>query len=334
VAEYVARRLMQLVFVLLGVSVVVFLTMHILPGDVATLLLGERASVEQLERLRHQLGVDQPIYVQYSRFLIDALRGDFGTSLRTNHPVFDDVWNAFPVTIQLSLAALTFAVAIGVPLGALAAIRPLSRFDNLVMTVTLFGVSMPIFWLGLMMILIFAATLNWLPIGGLMPIGVEPQRVTGMTVVDSIISGRVDLVLLSLKYLALPAATLGTIPIALITRITRSEMLSVESADHVRTARAKGLPERRVVLRHVLRNALIPVVTVIGLQLGLLLSGAVLTETIFSLPGLGRLMVNAILARDYPTVQAAALLTAFVFVMVNLLVDLSYAYLDPRIRYQ
>jgi peptide/nickel transport system permease protein len=325
---------MQLVFVLLGVSVVVFLTMHILPGDVATLLLGERASVEQLERLRHQLGVDQPIYVQYSRFLIDALRGDFGTSLRTNHPVFDDVWNAFPVTIQLSLAALTFAVAIGVPLGALAAIRPLSRFDNLVMTVTLFGVSMPIFWLGLMMILIFAATLNWLPIGGLMPIGVEPQRVTGMTVVDSIISGRVDLVLLSLKYLALPAATLGTIPIALITRITRSEMLSVESADHVRTARAKGLPERRVVLRHVLRNALIPVVTVIGLQLGLLLSGAVLTETIFSLPGLGRLMVNAILARDYPTVQAAALLTAFVFVMVNLLVDLSYAYLDPRIRYQ
>jgi peptide/nickel transport system permease protein len=334
VAEYVARRLMQLVFVLLGVSVVVFLTMHILPGDVATLLLGERASVEQLERLRHQLGVDQPIYVQYSRFLIDALRGDFGTSLRTNHPVFDDVWNAFPVTIQLSLAALTFAVAIGVPLGALAAIRPLSRFDNLVMTVTLFGVSMPIFWLGLMMILIFAATLNWLPIGGLMPIGVEPPRVTGMTVVDSIISGRVDLVLLSLKYLALPAATLGTIPIALITRITRSEMLSVESADHVRTARAKGLPERRVVLRHVLRNALIPVVTVIGLQLGLLLSGAVLTETIFSLPGLGRLMVNAILARDYPTVQAAALLTAFVFVMVNLLVDLSYAYLDPRIRYQ
>jgi peptide/nickel transport system permease protein len=325
---------MQLVFVLLGVSVVVFLTMHILPGDVATLLLGERASVEQLERLRHQLGVDQPIYVQYSRFLIDALRGDFGTSLRTNHPVFDDVWNAFPVTIQLSLAALTFAVAIGVPLGALAAIRPLSRFDNLVMTVTLFGVSMPIFWLGLMMILIFAATLNWLPIGGLMPIGVEPPRVTGMTVVDSIISGRVDLVLLSLKYLALPAATLGTIPIALITRITRSEMLSVESADHVRTARAKGLPERRVVLRHVLRNALIPVVTVIGLQLGLLLSGAVLTETIFSLPGLGRLMVNAILARDYPTVQAAALLTAFVFVMVNLLVDLSYAYLDPRIRYQ
>jgi peptide/nickel transport system permease protein len=325
---------MQLVFVLLGVSVVVFLTMHILPGDVATLLLGERASVEQLERLRHQLGVDQPIYVQYSRFLIDALRGDFGTSLRTNHPVFDDVWNAFPVTIQLSLAALTFAVAIGVPLGALAAIRPLSRFDNLVMTVTLFGVSMPIFWLGLMMILIFAATLNWLPIGGLMPIGVEPPRVTGMTVVDSIISGRVDLVLLSLKYLALPAATLGTIPIALITRITRSEMLSVESADHVRTARAKGLPERRVVLRHVLRNALIPVVTVIGLQLGLLLSGAVLTETIFSLPGLGRLMVNAILARDYPTVQAAALLTAFVFVMVNLVVDLSYAYLDPRIRYQ
>jgi peptide/nickel transport system permease protein len=334
VTKYVVRRLIQLIFVLIGVSVVVFLTMHVLPGDVATLLLGDRATTAQLESLRRQLGLDQPIYVQYLRFAIGALEGDFGLSLRSNHPAFDDVWTAFPVTMQLSVAALLIAVAIGVPCGVLAAVRPLSRFDNIVMTVSLFGVSMPIFWLGLMMILVFGAYLDWFPIGGLMPIGVEPPRVTGMSVVDAVISGQLNFVLLSLRHLALPAFTLGTIPLAIIARITRSEMLSMRSHDHVRTARAKGLPEASVILKHILRNALIPVVTVIGLQLGLLLSGAVLTESIFSLPGLGRLMVNAILFRDYPVVQAAALLTAFAFVIVNLVVDVSYAYLDPRIRYR
>jgi peptide/nickel transport system permease protein len=212
--------------------------------------------------------------------------------------------------------------------------RPLSHLDNTVMTLSLFGVSMPIFWLGLMLILVFGAVLDWLPIGGLMPIGVEPPRVTGLTVVDSLIAGRADYVLTSLRHLVLPAFTLGMVPMALITRITRSEMLTMKSQDHVRTARAKGLKEANVVVKHVLRNALIPVVTVIGLQLGLLLSGAVLTETIYSLPGLGRLMVNAILERDYPVVEAAALVTAFVFVVANLVVDLSYAYLDPRIRYR
>jgi peptide/nickel transport system permease protein len=334
VTQYIVRRIIQLVFVLIGVSLVVFFTMHVLPGDVAQMLLGDRATTDQVARLRHDLGLDQPIYVQYLRFAADALDGDFGTSLHSNHPAFTDVWDAFPVTIQLSLAALFVSVAGGVPLGVLAAIWPLSRFDNTVMTVTLFGVSMPIFWLGLMLILVFGATLDWLPIGGLMPIGVEPPRVTGMSVVDSLISGRLDFIALSVHHLILPACTLGTIPMALITRITRSEMLSMRSQDHVRTARAKGLSEPRVVLKHVLRNALIPVVTVIGLQLGLLLSGAVLTETIFSLPGLGRLMINSILDRDYPVVQAAALVTAFVFVAVNLVVDLSYAYLDPRIRYR
>ena len=334
VTQYIIRRIIQLAFVLVGVSVVVFFTLHVLPGDVAQMLLGDRATTEQLERMRHDLGLDQPVYVQYFRFAVDALDGDFGMSLHSAHPAFDDVWDAFPVTIQLSLAALFVAVAGGVPLGVLAAVWPLSRFDNTVMTVTLFGVSMPIFWLGLMLILVFGAQLDWLPIGGLMPTGMEPPRVTGMSVVDSVLSGKLNLIGLSLYHLILPACTLGTIPMALITRITRSEMLSMRSQDHVRTARAKGLSEPRVVLKHVLRNALIPVVTVIGLQLGLLLSGAVLTETIFSLPGLGRLLINAILNRDYPVVQAAALLTAFVFVVVNLVVDLSYAYLDPRIRYK
>jgi peptide/nickel transport system permease protein len=200
------------------------------------------------------------------------------------------------------------------------------------MTLTLFGVSMPIFWLGLMLLLLFGALLNWLPIGGLMPVGLDPPRVTGMSVVDSLLSGRLDMIGASITHLILPAVTLATIPLAVITRITRSEMLATGGLDHVRTARSKGMPERRVIIRHVLRNALIPVLTVVGLQAGLLLSGAVLTETIFSLPGLGRLMVDSILSRDYPVVQAGALFIALVFVLVNLLVDLGYGLLDPRIR--
>jgi ABC-type dipeptide/oligopeptide/nickel transport system permease component len=334
VAGYIARRLLQLLLVLVGVSLVVFFTMHVLPGDVATLLLGERATAQQLANLRHQLGLDQPVFVQYFRFAVDALEGDFGRSLRTNDPALRAVWLAFPVTIQLSIASLAIATLLGVPLGALAAIKPNSAFDNIVMTMSLFGVSMPIFWLGLMLILVFGGTLGWFPIGGLMPIGAEVPRITGMSVFDSLLSGRLNLVGTSLHYLLLPAATLATIPLALVTRITRSEVLSARSLDHVRTARAKGLPEWRVMIKHTLRNALIPIVTVIGLQLGLLLSGAVLTETIFGLPGLGRLMIASILSRDYPVVQAGALLTSLVFVLVNFLVDISYAYLDPRIRFQ
>ena len=330
--RYVIGRLGQLVLVLIGVSVVVFFTMHVLPGDVATLLLGERATAAQLESLRHQLGLDQPVWVQYADFAIEAVRGDLGTSLRSNHTALADVWLAFPVTLQLALSALLLATVIGVPIGVVAGTRPGSMLDNTLMTATLFGVSMPIFWLGLMLLLVFGAGLGWLPIGGLMPVGLDAPRITGMTVIDSLIAGRADLIAASLRYLVLPAVTLATIPLAMIARITRSEMLATATLDHVRTARAKGMTERRVILRHILRNALIPIVTVIGLQLGLLLSGAVLTETIFSLPGLGRLMVDSILSRDYPVVQAGALFIALVFVLVNLLVDLSYGLLDPRIR--
>jgi len=318
--------------VLIGVSVIVFFTMHVLPGDVATLLLGERATAAQLVNLRHQLGLDQPIIVQYFDFVAQLLHGDFGTSLRSNHPALDDVLEAFPVTLQLALAALVLATFLGVPIGVVAATRRGTLLDNLLMVGTLFGVSMPIFWLGLMLLLVFGAWLGWLPIGGLMPTGLDVPRITGMTVIDSLISGRPELISASITYLILPAVTLATVPLAMIARITRSEMLAMASLDHVRTARAKGMPESRVILRHILRNALIPVVTVIGLQLGLLLSGAVLTETIFSLPGLGRLMVDSILARDYPDVQAAAMFAAMLFVIVNLAVDLTYGLLDPRIR--
>jgi len=332
VLDYLASRLAQLLLVLFGVSVVVFIAMHLLPGDVATLLLGDRATAASLARLRHQLGLDQPVLVQYSRFLIGALQGNFGTSLRDNRPAFAEVLAAFPVTLELTLAALALAVAIGVPLGVLAALKEGTWVDTAITTPTLFGVSMPIFWLGLMALLLFSEKLGWLPVGGMMPVGARMARPTGLSIVDAAWSGQPALVWQAVRHLLLPAATLATIPLASITRITRGEMLSSMHLDYVRTARAKGLPEGRVIRAHILRNALIPIVTVIGLQLGLLLSGAVLTETIFSLPGLGRLMVDAILARDYPVVQAGAVFVAAVFVLVNFGVDLCYAMLDPRIR--
>jgi peptide/nickel transport system permease protein len=331
VASYVAARLVQLVFVLLGVSVVVFVTMHLLPGDVAQLLLGERATNEQLLRLRSQLGLDQPVWVQYARFMREALRGDLGISIQSNRAALDDVVTAFPVTLQLALASLLLASLGGVPIGVLSAVQRGSRFDAVVMTLTLFGVSMPIFWLGLMLLVLFAAGLGWLPVGGLMPVGLDPTRITGMSVIDSMLSGNGAMIAASIRHMILPAVTLASVPLALIARITRAEVLSAATADHVRTARAKGVADSRVILRHVLRNAAIPIVTVIGLQAGLLLSGAVLTETIYSLPGLGRLMVDSILSRDYPVVQAGALFIAVVFVLVNLAVDILYAALDPRI---
>ena len=329
--SYVAARLIQLLFVLIGVSVVVFVTMHLLPGDVAQLLLGDHATNEQLQRLREQLGLDQPVWVQYGRFMREALRGDLGVSVQSNRPALDDVVTAFPVTLQLALASLLLASLCGVPVGVLAAVRQGSRFDAVVMTLTLFGVSMPIFWLGLMLLVMFASGLGWLPVGGLMPVGLDPPRLTGMSVVDSLLSGNATMIGASVRHMLLPAVTLASVPLALIARITRAEVLSAATADHVRTARAKGLADSRVILRHILRNAAIPIVTVIGLQLGLLLSGAVLTETIYSLPGLGRLMVDSILSRDYSVVQAGALFIAVVFVLVNLAVDILYAALDPRI---
>jgi ABC-type dipeptide/oligopeptide/nickel transport system permease component len=297
------------------------------------LLLGEHATNEQLQRLREQLGLDQPVWVQYGRFMQAALQGDLGISVQTNHPALKDVLTAFPVTLQLALTSLLLAGVFGIPIGVLSVVRRDSRLDAVVMTLTLFGVSMPIFWLGLMLLLLFAAGLDWLPVGGLMPIGLDPPRITGMSVVDSLLSGNARMILASLRHMVLPAVTLASVPLALIARITRAEVLSAATADHVRTARAKGVAESRVVLRHVLRNAAIPIVTVIGLQAGLLLSGAVLTETIYSLPGLGRLMVDSILSRDYPVVQAGALFIALVFVLVNLAVDILYAALDPRISH-
>ncbi|HLJ59202.1 MAG TPA: ABC transporter permease [bacterium] len=331
--KYVARRLVQLIPVLLGVSVLVFFGMHLIPGDVAELLLGDKGTAADLTRLRHQLGLDQPVYVQYARFLVGAVHGDFGASLRTRQPAIWEIGQALPVTIQLSLAALLFAVVFGLGIGVFAARHPRSALDTGAMVGVLIGVSMPIFWTGILLLLVFGGVLGWLPLGSLLDEGMTWHRITGMPLVDGLLTGNWTLVRSSAAHLVLPAVALGATSMATIARMSRSTMLEVLNLDYVRTARAKGVGERWVVSRHALRNALLPVVTLIGLQLGLLLSGAVLTETIFALPGLGRLAITSVLARDYPVVQGVVLIAAAIFVLANLLVDILYAYLDPRIRY-
>lgn len=330
--SYLRDKLVQLAFALIGISLIVFVAMRLVPGDVAQLLAGEQATPADVARIRAQLGLDQPLWVQYYRFATSALVGDFAPSIRSGHPALQDVLHAFPVTLQLALCALLVTICVGIPLGILASLKPGGLFDECVLAISLFGGSTPVFWLGLMLLLAFGSYLGWFPLGGLMPIGVAIPRVTGMTMVDGLLAGRPDLALVALNYIILPAITLGMVPVALVARITRAEMISIARLDHVRTARAKGLTESSVILHHVLHNALIPVITVIGLQTGVLLSGAVLTETIFSIPGLGRLMVDSILSRDYPVVEAGAIFIAFIFVIVNLLTDLCYGLLDPRIR--
>ena len=331
--KYIARRLVQVFPVLLGVSLVVFLGMHLIPGDVAQLLLGERGTDQELQRLRHELGLDQPIYIQYLRFLAGAVHGDFGDSIRTRQPVIWEIGQALPVTIELSLAALAFAVVVGLLIGVVAARRPHSALDTGAMVFVLIGISMPVFWTGILLLLVFGGILGWLPLGGVLDAGMSVRRLMGMPILDALLLRNWAAARSAAAHLILPAITLGAAFMATIARMARSSMLDVLGLDYIRTARAKGVAERRVVRRHALWNALLPVVTLIGLHLGLLLSGAVLTETIFGLPGLGRLTITSVLARDYPVVQGVVMIGAVIFVLANLLVDLFYAWLDPRIRY-
>jgi len=331
--KFIVNRLGQLIPVLLGVSILVFFGMHLVPGDVAVLLLGDKGTPEDLQRLRHQLGLDQPVYIQYFRFVAGAFRGDFGVSLRTRQPAIWEIGQALPVTVELSLAALLFAVVIGLAIGVIAARRPHSLVDTGAMIGVLIGVSMPVFWTGILLLLVFGGILGWFPLGSMLDEGLAFRRITGMSLVDGLLTGNGEVIRSSLRHLVLPAVTLGAASMATIARMARSTMLEVLNLDYVRTARAKGVVERRVVSHHALRNALLPVVTLIGLQLGLLLSGAVLTETIFALPGLGRLAITSVLARDYPVVQGVVIVAALIFVLANLVVDVLYAYLDPRIRY-
>jgi peptide/nickel transport system permease protein len=330
---YIARRILLLIPLLFGISLVTFIGMHVIPGDASSALTGQGVTAADIARVRRQLHLDQPIIVQYGYFLAGIVHGDFGMSLRTHNPVMQDVAQALPTTIQLTLAALVIAVVVGVSVGIVAATHRGSFLDTLSMSTVLVGVSMPVFWTGILLLILFGATLQWLPIGGTLDNSVTLHRITGMTVLDSVLTGNVDALRSSVQHLILPAVTLALFPMASISRMTRATMVEELGADHVRTARAKGLPRGAVVWKHALRNALIPVVTVIGLQLGLLLSGAVLTETVFALPGIGQLAVTSILYRDYPVVQGVVIIAAFLFVIVNLGVDILYALLNPRIEY-
>ncbi len=331
-SRFVLRRLFHLIFILFGVSVLVFLMLRLIPGDPAQLLLGEFASPSDMARLREQLGLDHSYPYQYFIYGQNLLRGDLGASIRSRTPVAEEMGVRFLATAELAVAAILISSVLGILAGVISSVRRHSVFDYSSMILALVGVSMPIFWLGLMLMYFFSVKWGLLPMMGRLTMGLEHNPLTGFVVLDSLLAGNFDLFVNSLKHLALPAFTLATIPMAIIARMSRSSMLEILSKDYIRTARAKGLSHRTVIFKHALKNAFLPIITVIGLNFGLLLGGAVLTETIFSWPGLGRYVVDSLLARDYPAVQGCILFFAVIMVMVNLAVDVLYFYLDPRLR--
>ncbi|WP_153125414.1 ABC transporter permease [Peribacillus tepidiphilus] len=331
---YSIRRILHLVPVLLGLSFIVFFIIRAIPGDPAQLILGQLATKEAIADLTKQLGLDQPWYTQYIKYLGGLLNGDLGDSIRTKAPISEEIWPYLAATIELSLCAMLIAIFIGVNAGIISAWYQNSWFDYVAMVLALIGVSMPIFWLGLMEQWVFAINLEWLPTSGRDEVRNPVEAITNLYMIDTLIQGRMDQFIDVVKHLVLPSAALATIPMAIIARITRSTMLEVMRSDFIRTARAKGLRMFWVVYKHSLKNAVIPVLTVIGLQTGLLLGGAILTETIFSWPGIGRYIYEAINYRDYPVIQSGVLVIAFIFVMINLVVDLLYAAIDPRIKYR
>jgi peptide/nickel transport system permease protein len=333
VTAYILRRLALLVPTLAGISVVVFLMIYLVPGDPAQVMLGERANAESLAALRADLGLDQPFHVQLARFFGDLLTGDLGRSFRTHERVTVEIFHRFPATVELTLAAMLFAIVGGVGLGLLSAVRRGGMLDYVAMTIATAGISMPVFWLALVLILLFAVELPWLPISGRLSADVYFPATTGFYTIDALLAADGRAFWDVLRHLALPAVTLGTIPLAVIARMTRSSLLEVLGEDYIRTARAKGLAPMAVLLRHAVRNAFIPTLTVIALEFGYLLGWAIITETIYAWPGIGRWLFLAVLARDFRAVQGGVLLIATLFILVNLLADVLYAWLDPRIRY-
>ena len=304
--QYVIRRLLELIPVFLSVTAIVFLMLHLIPGDPAEILGGEEATIEDIQAIREQLGLDKPLFIQYLTYMKNIFKGDLGNSMRTRRPVLREIMDRYPNTLLLAACSVVVMIFLGITTGILSAIKQHSWLDNISMVVALFGVSMPVFWLGLMLMLFFSVHLGMFPTTG---IG-------------------------TFKHLVLPSLALGASATAVVARLTRSSMLEVIRQDYIRTARAKGLNEPTVILRHALKNALIPVVTIVFLRFGALLGGAVLTETVFAWPGIGWLMIDGIWARDYPVVQGCILMIAVSFVMINLITDLLYAFIDPRIRYK
>jgi peptide/nickel transport system permease protein len=331
--RYLVRRLLLLVPILLGVSVLVFFWVRALPGSPADALLGERATPALVKQYRHLYGFDRPIYVQYWKYLGTLARGDLGVSIADHRHVAREIGDRFPATMELATAAMLFAVVLGIPLGFFAAKRHGGVFDQSSLVVSLLGISIPIFVLAILLKYLFAIHWHLLPSVGRIDITSEVHHPTNFYILDALIAGDWHTLWDVVKHLVLPAIALGSIPLAVVMRITRAAVLDVQNEDYVRTARAKGLPPLVVDGRHVLRNALLPVSTIIGLQTGLLLSGAVLTETVFAFPGMGSWLRDAIFNRDYPVLQGGVLFLAVVFVLVNLIVDISYALINPRIRY-
>jgi len=334
---------------LIGVTLIIFLFQRLIPGDPAVAMLGEHATQENVERIREQFGLNRPAFLdrealangdlagffdsQYIRYIERLLHFDLGNSIHRRIPVLETLGERFPATMELALLSMFIALLIGLPVGIASAARRNSTLDGVTMVGSLIGVSMPIFWLGIMEIMLFSVFLKWLPSGGRLSTGMVITPITNLLLVDSLLTGNISGFIDALKNIAMPALALATIPTAIIARMTRSSMLDVLQEDYIRTAKAKGLVERVVLFRHALKNAFLPVITIIGIQVGTLLAGAVLTETIFSWPGIGKWVYDSILGRDYPIVQGVTLLIAIIFLLVNLIVDISYATIDPRISY-
>lgn len=331
--RYLLGRLLATIPVIVLISLLVFLLIHAAPGDPATLLLSEEATPDDIADARRRWGLDQPIYVQYLRFLANVMVGDLGISFRYSDPVIELIGQRLPATVELAVASLLIAVLIGVPLGVWAGARPNSWADNLGSMFGFFGISMPSFWLGIMLILIVSGYFNWLPSSGRNTYGVAQGADGGFYIINSLIAGNMKAVLDGVKHIIMPAIALGTGMLGLVMRVTRSSVLEVMSEDYVRTARSKGLGENAVVWRHVLRNALVPVITVVGLELGTLLSGSIIVETVFAWPGSGSLLIAAIQARDYPLITGTVLTYTVAFVIINFAIDILYAVIDPRIRF-
>jgi peptide/nickel transport system permease protein len=328
----IVKRLALLLLVVLGVSIITFVVSHLIPGDPARLIAGERATDEIVLHMRHTLGLDRPWPVQYWRYVVGMFHGDLGTSIRTSRPVMEDLRTFFPATMELALVALILATLLGVPLGILSAVYRNKAMDQVVRTLSVTGISTPAFWLGLLLIIFFYGRLHLFPGGGRLPEGLDPPaKLTGFYLLDSLFTGNRATLLASLRHIVLPGFTLGFVHLGVVARQIRSAMLEQLGEDYVRTARANGLPKWDVIFRHALPNALIPSVTVLGLALGDLLYGAVLTETVFAWPGMGAYVVNSIQALDFPAVMGFAVVVSFAYVILNLVVDLLYLVIDPRI---
>ncbi len=333
--RFIFSRLLLVIPTFLGIILLTFILIHLVPGDPIMLLLGDKViDPVRHEQMLTEMGLNRPFYVQFLDYVWRVLHGDLGNSIVTKQPVLHEFLTLFPATLELSVCAMIFAVLIGLPAGVLAAERRGSFFDHALMGGSLAGYSMPIFWWGLLLILLFSVQLHWTPVSGRIDVDYFFDEGTNFMLYDALASGEEGAFTSALHHLVLPSIVLGTIPLAVIARMTRSSMLEVLGEDYIRTARAKGLSDLRVVSVHALRNALIPVVTVIGLQVGTLMGGAILTETIFSWPGVGKWLVGSIFSRDYPAVQGGVLLIATLIIFVNLIVDLLYGLLNPRIRYR